>query len=165
MVVFLLVLLLFLLLLVLLRAFSSHSFGFCDALTDLVNQQGQPVPDRQPKKWKVWFLSTISIYLVILFTNMALPHYLRAWGLSKSHPRLQTLVTVSINVFLNAYIMTPFITMVFGRWLIRPVKDEVGDQREPWRTLNDGFRTIWGKLAMCILFYGGLAIAWLVQSV
>ena len=133
-----------------------------DAFTDLINQQGQPVPARSPKKWKVWFLSTISIYLVIKFSNHALPHYLNAWGLDDAHPRLQSLVTVSINVFLNAYFMTPFISMAFGRWLIRSEHDEEGDRREPWRTLNDGFSTMWGKLAMCVLYYGGMAVAWIL---
>lgn len=133
-----------------------------DAFTDLVTQQGQDVPHRSPKKWKVWFLSTLSIYLVVLFTNHTLPDYLNAWKLADKHPRIQTLVTIAINVFLNAYLMTPLITKAFGEWLVRPLHDEEGDRREPWRTLNDGFRTIWGKLVMCILFYGGLAIAWIV---
>lgn len=134
-----------------------------DAFTDLVNQQGQPVPERQPKKWKTWFLSTLSIYLVILYTNHAIPHYLRAWGLDHVHERIRTIVTIAINVLLNAYIVTPFLTsMVFGLWLHRPQRDEEGDRREPWRTLNDGFRTIWGKIAMCLAFYGGLALAWAI---
>jgi len=133
-----------------------------DAFTDLLNPHGQPVPQRPPKKWKVWFLSTLSIYLVVRFTNNALPHYLSEWNLIDVHDRLQTIVTVSINVFLNSYLMTPFVNMIFGLWLVRPARDEEGDLDEPWRTLNDGFRSMWGKAAICLVFYGSLALAWMV---
>lgn len=134
-----------------------------DAFTDLCNQQGHQVPKRLPKKWKVCLLTTLGLFLVLQFTRSTLPHYYGEWKLDDTHIRVESIVTVFINTFLNSYVMTPFMTMLFGHWLKRS-QDEQGDQREPWRTLNDGFTSIWSKLAFCSVFYVGCALAWILKS-
>lgn len=132
-----------------------------DAFTDLCNQQGHQVPTRLPKKWKVWVLTTIGLYLCIEFSSRRLPHYYAAWGLDEAHPRARALASVVINTFLNSYVTTPLMTLLFGHWLVR--KDDAGDDREPWRTLNDGFKKIYGKLFVCTLYYGLCATWWMVK--
>ena len=72
-----------------------------DAFTDLCH--GQSVPKRNPKKWKVWILTTLSLWIVLQFTHTRLPPYLEAWGLvPQAHPRAAAAVGIFNNVFLNS---------------------------------------------------------------
>lgn len=135
-----------------------------DALTDTCTAQGHPVPKLLPKKWKVWTLTTMGLWFVILVTNETMPFYYDKWGLLDDgvHERAFALAPTIINTFGNVYIMTPFLTMIFGNWLKRQ-PDEM-DKNEPWRTLNDGFKSPWQKTVLTFAFYGGCFIAWVVKS-
>ncbi|KAL7557347.1 hypothetical protein ACA910_003252 [Epithemia clementina (nom. ined.)] len=133
-----------------------------DAFTDLCAQQGRSAPKRTPKKWKVWWLTTVGLYFVVLVTNATLTqHYFEEWGLNDAHIRAQSAVRVIFNTWLNTYVLTPFMTLIFGHWLKRGANEH--SVREPWRTLNDGFSSIYSKFAVFLLFYGGMAIASIVD--
>ncbi|KAL7574371.1 hypothetical protein ACA910_008472 [Epithemia clementina (nom. ined.)] len=133
-----------------------------DAFTDLCAQQGRSAPKRPPKKWKVWWLTTVGLYFVVLVTNATLTqHYFEEWGLNDAHIRARSAVRVIFNTWLNTYILTPFMTLIFGNWLKR--REDEHSAREPWRTLNDGFSSIYSKFAVFLLFYGGMAIAWIIN--
>jgi hypothetical protein len=49
--------------------------------------------------------------------------------------------------------------MQFSHWLQRK-KPIPGEEREPWRTLNDGIESIWIKLFITVAFFGSMGIKW-----
>lgn len=101
----------------------------------------------------------VGLWFTILITNATvIGYYFDAWGLDGAQIRAEAFVRVLFNTFMNTYVMTPFLMMIFGNWLKRV--DLEGDDHEPWRTLNDGFRTIWGKLILFLAYFGSCAIAW-----
>ena len=48
-----------------------------DSFTDLCLGQGKPVPKLLPKKWKVWVLTTMGLWFVVLISNEVLPTTLK----------------------------------------------------------------------------------------
>mmetsp|Transcript_19661 Transcript_19661/g.42739 ORF Transcript_19661/g.42739 Transcript_19661/m.42739 type:complete len:432 (+) Transcript_19661:306-1601(+) len=133
-----------------------------DTFTDLLTQQGEGVPTLLPKKWKVWWLSTIGLYCVIFVRNFILPHYLSRWGLDSAPVSLTLFVQIVIAFFFNAYVITPFLLMIFSEWIRR--KENEQDTKKPWKTLNDGFSGIWPKVVIVASYCGGCAIAWALKS-
>jgi len=132
-----------------------------DAFTDLLIRQGNDIPVLAPKKRKVWWLTTIGLFFTLLWLREALPFYYEKWNLDTAHPRVLGLVSVFISTFINSYIMTPLLLFLFSNWLIR--KETENDTKLPWRVSNDGFESLWAKVALSILMYGGFAIAWAVR--
>lgn len=132
-----------------------------DAFTDLLTYQGEFVPKLPPKKWKVWWLTTIALYLSIKWVNHFMSYYYEFWGLNNAHVRLQVFVANVVTVFVNAYIMVPLLLFFFNHWLKR--KDAESNIKEPWRTLNDGFQSIWSKAFLTFLLYGGCVFVWVVK--
>ena len=123
-----------------------------DTFTDLVTRQGEGVPTLLPKKWKVFWLSTIGLWIVILLRDMILPHYLEKWGLNDSPEWVQMFVELVIAFASNAYVMTPFLMMLFSEWMRR--KEDEKDTEEPWRTLNDGIPYLWQKIVIVAAYCG-----------
>jgi len=133
-----------------------------DAFTDLCTTQGSAVPARLPKKWKVWWLTTLGLFFTVLITNATIfDHYFEEYDINDMASRVQALFRVFCNTWINTYVMTPFLTMTFGAWLKRGQEERKA--HEPWRSLNDGFATIWSKVALAFLFYGGCALAWIID--
>ena len=132
-----------------------------DAFTDLLIRQGEPTPLLNPKKWKVWWLTTLGLFFTQLWTRDTMPFYFEKWGLDTAHPRLQELVSVTLSTYLNSYVMTPLLLYLFSDWLRRKV-DET-DTKQPWKTANDGFESLWTKSALTIAMYGGFVLAWALQ--
>ena len=132
-----------------------------DAFTDLLIRQGNDIPVLPPKKWKVWWLTTIGLFFTLLWSRDALPFYYEKCNLDTAHPRVLGLVSVFISTFINSYIMTPLLLFLFSNWLIR--LETENDTKFPWRITNDGFESLWTKAALSILMYGGFAIAWAVR--
>lgn len=99
---------------------------------------------------------------VILVQEVVLPYYIEMWGLNNSHERVRAMVGTIFTTFVNSFVMTPFLIMLFSDWVKR--KPNETDTKEPWRTLNDGLRNVWQKLIVTFAFYGGCIIAWLVSS-
>ena len=89
-----------------------------DAFTDLLIRQGNDIPVLSPKKWKVWWLTTIGLFFTLLWTRDSLPFYYEKWNLDTAHPRVLGLVSVFISTFINSYIMTPLLLFLFSNWLI-----------------------------------------------
>ncbi|KAL3923449.1 MAG: hypothetical protein SGILL_001649 [Bacillariaceae sp.] len=133
-----------------------------DAFTNLIIQQGQSSPAMPPKKWKVWWLTTLALVITIRWVNSFLAYYIEFWGLDKAHPRLRALVTVFVMTFLNSYIMTPFLLFLFNPWILRR-SNEV-DERPIWKTLDDGIKSLWLKFLLSFAYYGGCVIAWIVHT-
>jgi len=133
-----------------------------DTFTDLLTRQGEGVPKLLPKKWKVWWLSTIGLWVVIFVRDIIVPYYFDRWGLTNTPDWIQTFVQLVIAFFFNAYVVTPFLMMVFSEWVRR--KENERDRKEPWRTLNDGVRWLWLKAMIVAAYCGGCAIAWALNS-
>ena len=100
-----------------------------------------------------------GLWFTALITNATVfDHYFDAWNVNDAHIRASKFVKVLFNTFINTFIMTPFLMMIFGNWMKRT--DLEGDNHEPWRTLNDGFRSMWGKIILLLAYFGSCAIAW-----
>jgi len=69
----------------------------------------------------------------------------------------------SISVFVVGYIVNPFLLLLFNNWLKRK-QHEIIDEKEPWRTLNEGIAAFWLKVVIAFSLYGGMLIAWLIQD-
>lgn len=136
-----------------------------DAYTDLVSQQGRSVPTagRGPKKWKVAWLTIISLSLSKIWERHVSRYYLEFWGLNNAHILLTRLVSIAVCTFLNSYIMVPLLLYIFAPWMIRE-KHEKMETKEPWRTLNEGLPSMRRKCALTFAFYGGCLITWLVKN-
>mmetsp|Transcript_1612 Transcript_1612/g.3097 ORF Transcript_1612/g.3097 Transcript_1612/m.3097 type:complete len:434 (-) Transcript_1612:51-1352(-) len=133
-----------------------------DAFTDLLIRQGQGIPTLQPKKWKVWWLTLLGLFFTLLWTGAVLPYYFEQWNLDEAHQQLQGFVAVFIATFLNSYVMTPLLLFLFSNWVRRGEAES--ETREPWRTLNDGFESLWAKALLTVALYGGFVIAWAVRA-
>ena len=68
-----------------------------DAFTDLATQQGSPNPSHPPKKWKVWWLSTISLFISIRWVPSLMGYYFEFWGIEDATPRILDGITVPIT--------------------------------------------------------------------
>jgi antibiotic biosynthesis monooxygenase (ABM) superfamily enzyme len=104
-----------------------------DVFSDLCTKQSQPVPARPPKKWRVWFITSLSkcmnsstirpyqfnegrvtnlslyiclgLWFVVLITNATVfGHYFDAWGLDGAHVRAKGFVRVLFNTWINTYV-------------------------------------------------------------
>jgi len=134
-----------------------------DAFTDLMIRQGESVPKQPPLKWKVWWLTTVALYLSINWVSSFMAHYYEFWGLNKAPIRIRDLVSIPITVFVTAYILEPLLLFVFDHW-VKQRQAEPKVTNAPWRTLNDGFESIWWKALLTFAYYGGMAIAWIVKA-
>lgn len=134
-----------------------------DAFTDCMIRQGEHVPKLPPLKWKVWWLTTVALYLSIQWVTSFMAHYYEFWGLNAAPARIQDLVQIPITVSVNVYILVPLMLFFFDHWVKqRQVEPKV--TKEPWRTLNDGFQSLWFKAFLTFIYYGGMAIAWIVKA-
>jgi antibiotic biosynthesis monooxygenase (ABM) superfamily enzyme len=132
-----------------------------DAFTALTTQQGATTPVLPPKKWKVWWLTTVALNLTIRWVGTFLPYYMEFWSLDEKHPRLQSFVSTIIVTFLNSYVCTPFLLFLFAPWLVRRSNDV--DERPVWKLLDDGIASIWWKAVLTTTFYGGCIMTWIIQ--
>lgn len=123
-----------------------------DAFTDLVTRQGEGVPALLPKKWKVFWLTTISLWTIIFLREMILPHYFETWGLDDAPEWVQMFVNHVFDFAFNAYVIIPFLVMIFSEWMRR--KEDEKDTKEPWRTLNDGLPYLWQKAVIVVAYCG-----------
>ena len=133
-----------------------------DAFTNLMIQQGSFSPTIAPKKWKVWWLTTLALVITVRWVESFLQYYLDFWGLSGGHPRLTALVSVFLTTFLNSYVLIPFLLFLFNPWMIRR-PNEV-DDRYIWKSLDDGLQSFWLKALLTFAFYGGCVITWIVRG-
>merc|ERR1719222_100860 len=134
-----------------------------DAFTDLMIRQGEFVPRLPPLKWKVCWLTTVALYISIAWVSSFMDHYVEFWGLNDAHVRILALVINTITVWVNTYIFLPLFLLIFDNWIKRK-EVETKVTKESWRTLNDGFQSMWSKAFLTFAFYGGCAIVWIVRS-
>jgi antibiotic biosynthesis monooxygenase (ABM) superfamily enzyme len=133
-----------------------------DAFTDLLTRQGQAVPQLPPKKWKVWWLTTVALFVTKQWADSFLPYYHEQWGLDQTHERLRGLVDTMIITLLNSYVMTPLMLFFFDPWVKRQACERT--EKEPWKTLEDGFTSIWWKVFLTLALYGGCSVAWILRD-
>jgi antibiotic biosynthesis monooxygenase (ABM) superfamily enzyme len=133
-----------------------------DAFTNLAIQQGSFSPTIAPKKWKVWWLTTVALTITVRWVESFLQYYLDFWGLSDGHPRLTALVSVFLTTFLNSYVLIPFLLFLFNPWMVRR-PNEI-DDRYMWKSLDDGLQSFWLKALLTFAFYGGCIITWIVRG-
>ena len=133
-----------------------------DAFTDLFTRQGECVPTLPPKKWKVWWLTTIALYISIKWVDHFMAYYYEMWGINDRHVRIQSLVANIVVVFVNSYILVPLLLFVFDYWMKRIELEP--NLKEPWRTLNDGFQSVWSQAFLTFALYGGCIITWIVKT-
>jgi len=134
-----------------------------DAFSDLLTRQGSAVPKSPPKKWKVWWLTLVALYITQQWTISFLPYYYDQWGITEyGDHRLVRLVQVFITTFLNSYVMTPLFLFVFDHWLHHH-DVERKNTRQPWKILDEGFSSFWPKVLLALALYGGCLVAILVK--
>jgi len=131
-----------------------------DAFSDLLTRQGNSVPKSPPRKWKVWWLTLLALYVTIRWSMSFLPYYMDLWGVSDQDIRLQRLVELFIVTFLVSYVMAPLFLFLFDHWL---QQDFGQNKHQPWKCADRGFESIWLKVALAFAFYGGCVIAILVK--
>lgn len=136
-----------------------------DAYTDLVSQQGASVPSKAnlPKKWKVWWLTLISLFISSNWTDHFMAYYYEFWGLNNAHTQLLRLVSIGVTVFTNSYIIVPLLLFLFAPWLKRKKHEKI-EMKQPWRALNEGLPSLRWKCALTFAFYGGCFITWMVKD-
>jgi len=134
-----------------------------DAFTEVLVRQGESVAKLPPLKWKVCWITTIALFISITWVEHFMEHYYEFWGLNEMHPRIKAIVSSALNVFVNVYILVPLMLFFFDYWLKRKEVETIVT-KEPWRTLNDGFQSIWWKALLVFAYYGGFVIAWIVRS-
>ena len=59
-----------------------------------------------------------------------------------------------------SYIANPLLLLLFNNWMKRKQHEMIDDEKEPWRTLNEGIAALW----VMVVIYGGMLIAWLIQD-
>lgn len=135
-----------------------------NALVDLAGQQGQLEPPRPAPKWKVFVIIMIALFSTVLLFNETSPWYWEQWGLDAAPPAAQRAVDNAVTTFVSFYMATPLLTMVFSHWMVKEC-DERETQHEPWRTLNEGFSSIWAKIVVVVVFYGSCVASAVLQRV
>jgi antibiotic biosynthesis monooxygenase (ABM) superfamily enzyme len=137
-----------------------------DTFSDLLTRQGEGVRESPPKKWKVWWLTLLALYISIRWADTFLPYYFEKWGLNEADPKLERLVKNGTTTLMNAYVMVPLFLFVFNHWLHSDNNDPkvVKNTQQPWKALDEGFTSIWVKLIMTIGFYGGCLIVSIVKK-
>jgi hypothetical protein len=88
----------------------------------------------------------MSFMCVCVFAYIFFSQLLMRW-------LLPTTTGTSFELFQQLLIMQ------FSHWLQRKPRKQ-GEEREPWRTLNDGIESIWIKLLITVVFFGSMGIKW-----
>ena len=103
------------------------------------------------------------LFLTRRWSNTFLPYYFEQWGLTEADERLKRLVSSLISTFLSSYVTTPLFLFIFDYWM-HHVDVQAKNTRQPWKTFDEGFSSVWPKIVMTVAFYGGCTIAILVEK-
>jgi len=134
-----------------------------DAFSDLLTRQGKSVSKSPPKKWKVWWLTLLALFVTRKWVGHSLSYYFLQWDIHKGDMHLERLISSMVVTFVNSYVMTPIFLFVFDHWLHR--KDvAIKNTRQPWKVLDDGLESTLAKVCVSFLFYGGCLIAYFLQE-
>ena len=131
-----------------------------DAFTDVLASHGKGAPLRPPPKWKVVLLILPALFSVVWPCSLKLPAVYDACGITS--PVARAPLGSFVTVFLNTYFSLPLVTRLCGHWLHRPRPAHTDAQ--PWRSLDQGFRTQRSRLAMAILYFAPLTVAWVLRE-
>jgi len=107
-----------------------------NAFVDLFTRQGDPTPILPPKKWKVWWITTCSIFFSWLIANATIFTYYVKWGWDTGDKELYRLAQSGTLVIILNYVVSPATLLLVNDWMIR--KPHENDTKIPWKQLNDG---------------------------
>ena len=128
-----------------------------NAFMDILTKQGESKPTLPPKKWKVWWMTTCSIFFSTLIVNStAVPYYIK-WGWTNWDPDLYRIVYIGSLVLVLNYMMSPAILLLVNQWMTR--KPEENDTKFPWKQLNDGFSPP-VQLILCLTYFVSTGVRW-----
>jgi antibiotic biosynthesis monooxygenase (ABM) superfamily enzyme len=146
---------------------STHSVQTVEDVHDafssmFVIQSLEPGSDRAPPIWKTMVLSVFSA----LFALWPIATYMGPWFTQWEMDRfLAAFIMILMFVPAMIYLTSPFLTMLFWHWLTMP-RPSTDHMKQPWRTLDRGFRSWKPQLAVTLVYCGILAaIAAIVNTV
>lgn len=128
-----------------------------NALVDLFTRQGDATPVLPPKKWKVWWITTCSIFLSWLIATATIFTYYAKWGWNTGNKDVYRIATSGALVLILNYICSPAALLLVNDWMIR--KPHENDTKFPWKQLNDGFIPP-VQLVFCIAYFVTTGVVW-----
>jgi antibiotic biosynthesis monooxygenase (ABM) superfamily enzyme len=128
-----------------------------NALVDVFIRQGDPMPVLPPKKWKVWWITTCSIYFSWLIANGTVFTYYAKWGSATWNKSVYSIAQAGTLVLILNYIVSPFLTLLVNDWMAR--KPHENDKKIPWKQLNDGFIPP-VQLVLCVIYFSVTGYVW-----
>jgi len=128
-----------------------------NAFVDLFTRQGDPTPILPPKKWKVWWITTCSIFFSWLIANATIFTYYMKWGWDTGDEELYRLAVSGTLVIILNYVVSPATLLLVNDWMIR--KPHENDTKIPWKQLNDGLIPP-VQLVCAIAYFVSTGIVW-----
>ena len=138
---------------------QRRSHRIPDSFTDLLVPQGQAAPSRPPPKWKVTFLTTLALFLVVWALAKTMPRHYERWGIVPGSAGFY-LADTAFSTFVNSYAAAPFITLTFGHWLREPRPVSL---QQPWKSLDAGLSSTRSQVGVVLAFFGGCLLRWLLE--
>jgi len=129
-----------------------------NALVDMLTRQGDATPILPPKKWKVWWITTCSIFFSYLIANATVFTYYLKWGWNTGNKDVYRIATTGALVLILNYICTPAALLLVNDWMIR--KPHENDTKFPWKQLNDGLIPP-VQLIASIVYFVSTGVVWL----
>eukprot|EP00965_Chrysotila_dentata_P183215 6049922-Pleurochrysis_carterae.AAC.2 len=127
-----------------------------------VRAQGEAAPARPPPKWKVWLLTTCSLWFVTYPTARYVSPELTSAGVENVYALLS--ITTIITVLLNSYVSAPIVTRFVDHWLARPRPHALVDANLLWRMLDQGPRATLTRAAITLAWFVGFGLSWALRS-
>lgn len=132
---------------------ASRDRHLPDSFTDLFIEQGAAAPARPPAKWKIAMLTAVGLFFVVWPTSVNMPRHFARSGIKNKE--VQILILSFMNTFINVYCGSPFAMLIFGAWLKKPRPKTM---HQPWRLLDEGFKSWWSQFIVTVLFFGGCGL-------
>jgi len=128
-----------------------------NAVLDMFIRQGDPIPVLPPKKWKVWWITTCSIFFSWLIANSTIFTYYAKWGWTTAHENVYRIAQAGTLVFILNYIVSPAVLLLVNNWMVR--KPHENETKAPWKQLNDGFIPP-VQLVLAAVYFGTTGYVW-----
>jgi len=129
-----------------------------NAFVDLFTRQGEATPVLPPKKWKVWWVTTISIFFSYLIaTSTLFTYYVKLGWATSWNPNVYRLLTSATLVLILNYLAQPAVLLIVNDWMIR--KPNELDTKFPWKQMNNGFIPP-VQLVLCLAFFLSTGLVW-----
>jgi len=136
-----------------------------NAFADLLTRQGESTPRLPPKKWKVWFTTSASLFFARLIINSTVQRYFIKWGWVDWNEDAFRLVSIGALVLMLNYVTTPATNLLVHDWMVRrPEENEHPTAKIfPWKQLNDGVSPPFKMIGFAAYFIG-CGVVWARES-